>query len=443
MNLERKVKQNIYKARNDFHFKELLKGSFIAMIFRIVAVLSGYLLFYLLAKKFGASGVGFFSFAWTLLMVSVVISKLGFDTSIVKYIATFAAKKQPEFVTGIYLKSLKFIVLSSIIVTAILLLFSGDLSLVFFKSLKYKTHIIYLALAVLPLTILNINAESQKALKKITLFSALQNGSINLLLAIIFYLMLVTNYSNNYYSIVFALLLAISLLMIISFLFVAKNIGFRTYGNKLKLSNKSLLKTTIPMLGSNSIFLIMSRTDILILTAFKTEADVGIYNTALKIASLTTVVLIAINTIAMPKYAELKEDALKFKKFIKQTTFVIILASLPVFLALILFPDFFLQIFGHEFTAGRNVLIILSAGMFFGAFSGSTINILNMAGYEKKAYNILLFSAILNIILNFILIPAYGISGAAIATAATTILWNLAAVVVIYKKFNFTPYPFI
>ena len=197
------------------------------------------------------------------------------------------------------------------------------------------------------------------------------------------------------------------------------------------------------MLGSNSIFLIMSRTDILILTAFKTEADVGIYNTALKIASLTTIVLIAINTIAMPKYAELKDDTLKFKKFVKQTTFLIIMTSFPVFLALVLFPDFFLQIFGHEFTAGKNVLIILSAGMFFGAFSGSTINILNMAGYEKKAYNILLFSAILNLILNFILIPVYGIIGAAIATAATTILWNLTAAVVIYKKFNFTPYPFI
>ena len=442
MNLERKVKQNIHKARNDFHFKELLKGSLIAVIFKIIAVLSGYLLFYILAKIYGASGVGFFSFAWTLLTVSVVFSKLGFDTSIVKYIATFAAKKQPEFITGIYLKSLKFIVLSSIIVTSVLLLFSGDLSMIFFRSLHYKTHIIYLTFAILPLTLLNINAESQKALKKITLFSALQNGSINLFLVIIFYLMMFTHFSNNYYSIVFALLLAISFLMIISFVFVGKNIGFRTGDKKLKLTNKNLLKTTIPMLLSNSIFLIMSRTDILILTAFKTEADVGIYNTALKIASLTTVVLIAINTIAMPKFAELKDNPLKFKKFIKQTTFVIILTSLPVFLILVLFPNFFLQIFGHEFTAGKNVLIILSAGMFLGAFSGSTINILNMAGYEKIVYNILLFSAIMNITLNFILIPFYGIDGAAIATAVTTLFWNLAAVVVIYKKFKFLPYPF-
>ena len=443
MNLERKVKQNIYKARNDFHFKELLKGSLIAMVFRIVAVLSGYLLFYIIAKEFGASGVGFFSFAWTLLMVSVVISKLGFDTSIVKYIATYASKKQPEYITGIYLKSLKFIVLSGIIVTAILLLFSGDLSIVFFKSLKYKTHIIYLAFAVLPLTLLNINAESQKALKKITLYSALQNGSINLFLAVVFYLMLFTHFSNDYYAIVFSLLATIFALMIISFVFVKKNIGFRTGSKKLKISNKTLLKTTIPMLLSNSLFLIMSWTDTLMLTAFKTEADVGIYNTALKIASLTTIVLIAINTIAMPKYAELKENSLRFKKFIKQTTFIIILTSLPIFLAIVLFPDFFLQIFGTEFTAGKNVLITLSIGMFFSAFSGSTINILNMSGHEKKAYNILVYSAILNLILNFILIPVYGVEGAAIATTGTTIIWNLAAVVVIYKKFKFVTYPFI
>lgn len=443
MNLERKVKQNLHKARNDFHFRELLRGSVIAMIFRIVAILSGYLLFYVIAREFGASGVGFFSFAWTLLMVSVVFAKLGFDTSIVKYIATFAAQKQPGFIRGVYLKSLKLVVLSGIIVTVILMIFSRDLSLFFFKSIKYKTHLFYLAFSILPLTLLNFNAESQKALKKITLYSIFQNGSINLFLTIIFYLMLFANFSNSYYSIVFALLVTISLLMMISFLFVNKNIGFNKSVKKLQLSNKSLLKTTIPMLLSNSLFLIMSWTDILMLTVFKTEADVGIYNTALKIASLTTIVLIAINTIAMPKYAELKDHALRFKKFIKQTTFIIILTTLPIFLAIILFPDAFLKIFGSEFTVGKNALIILSVGMFFSAFSGSTINILNMTGHEKKAYNILLFSAILNLILNYFLIPIYGINGAAIATAGTTILWNLAAVLVIYKKFKFVTYPFI
>lgn len=443
MNLERKVKQNLHKARNDFHFRELLRGSVIAVIFRIIAILSGYLLFYIIAKEFGASGVGFFSFAWTLLMVSVVFAKLGFDTSIVKFIATFATQKQPEFIRGVYLKSLKIVILSGIIVTLILLMFSGDLSQFFFKSLKYKTHLFYLAFSILPLTLLNFNAESQKALKKITLYSIFQNGSINLFLTIIFYLMLFAHFSNSYYPIIFALLVTISLLMIISFLFVNKNIGFKKSIKKLKLSNRSLLKTTIPMLLSNSLFLIMSWTDILMLTVFKTEADVGIYNTALKIASLTTIVLIAINTIAMPKYAELRDHRLRFKKFIKQTTFIIILTTLPIFLAIILFPDFFLQIFGHEFIIGKDALIILSVGMFFSAFSGSTINILNMTGNEKKAYNILLFSAILNLILNYFLIPIYGIDGAALATAGTTILWNLAAVLVIYKKFKFVTYPFI
>lgn len=443
MSLKRKVKQNIYKVRNDFHFKELLKGSVIALIFRILSIFSGYLLFFILTRLYGAEGVGFYSFAWTLLMVSVVFSKLGFDSSIVKFIAMFASSDEEQYISGVYIKSLKLIFVSSIIVTAILMCFSDKISLLFFQSLKYQSHIFYLSFAVIPLTILNINAESQKALKKITIFSMLQNGSINFLLTIVVLLFVFVHFTNNYYSIVFGLIITILFLMFVSFVFVNKNINFSINPTKAEMSYKNLLKTTIPMLLTNSLFLIMTWTDTLMLTAFKTEADVGIYNTALKIGALISVIHVGINTIAMPKFAELNDNMLKFKKFAKQSTFLIIITSLPILLIILIFPEFLLNIFGNEFIVGKNALIILTSGMFFTILSGSTIHILNMTGNEKISQNILLISAVLNFVFNYVLIPPYGIVGAAIATASTTVIWNLMTQIYIYKKFKFVTYPFL
>ncbi len=443
MNLQKKIISNIHKSKNDSHLKELVKGSTISISFRALAILSGYILFYIIAKFYGANGVGFFSTMWTILMVSVVFSKLGFDTSIVKYIAEFSKKNELRNISEIYLRSIKFIIISGIMVMIIILLLSNIISQLLFDSDAYGNHIFYLSFGILPLTLLNFNAESQKALKNITVYSILQNGSINLFLSLFLFIYIFFGISTGLISIIYALLLTIVFLMFVSFIFVFKNIKLQQPSTNFHLSNRQILKTTIPMLLSNSLFLIMNWIDILMLSFFKSEIDVGIYNTSLKIASLSTIILIGINSIAMPKYAELRNEKLRFKKFVKQTTFLIILTSLPIFLGIILFPDFLLTIFGNEFVTGKATLLILSSGMFFSAISGSTVHILNMTGNEKIVQNVLLFSAGLNFVLNFILIPFYGIIGAAIATAMTTIFWNIVTQWFIYKNFKFVTFPFI
>ena len=91
----------------------------------------------------------------------------------------------------------------------------------------------------------------------------------------------------------------------------------------------------------------------------------------------------------------------------------------------------------------KPALILLSVGQIVSAFSGSTMIILNMTGREKIGRNILTITVILNIIINYILIPRYGIVGAAIATMSSTILWNLISVIYIYKSFGFFTFPFI
>ncbi len=424
---------------------EIISGGSVALFFKLASVALNYLFLYFIAHFFGAKGVGLFSTSWTILMIGAVVGKLGFDTSIVKFIAESIANQQYSFVRKIYKNGLFIVLLSSTVVGIILFFGAPYLNQLFFENTNTIYLIQIIAFSIIPFSLMGYNAESMKGMKNITAFSLFQNGTIYLLsLGILWLLMM--RYSNLGLTIS-ALSLALFVLMLISFMVVLLKLpkktpaisGFKTTAYK----PKSMLQISIPMLLSNSLFLIMNWTDILMLSAFCPEQEVGIYNTALKIAALNSLVLFAVNSIGMPKFAELYGAGKKaaFKQTVKQSSLLISMVSLPVLLIILLFPRFLLSIFGQEFTAGTFTLIILAVGQFINAFSGSTIPILNMTGKEKTGRNILLAGTIVNIALNYFLIPLKGIDGAAIATATSTVLWNTLAVFYIYKYHRFLTYP--
>lgn len=431
------LKQFIY---SDKHFFELLKGSSIAVLFRGYGILAGYILNFVLALYFSAEGVGIYAILWTMIVIASVISKLGFDTAIVRFIASYVSEKKWQNIPKIYTVAIKHTVFSGIVVSAIVIFLAPFFSHTFFDNSPNYLFIILITLGILPLSILQINAETIRGLKKVGMYSALQNGTIN---TIIILAIVISHFVfPDRIIIPIAIVIALYVVMIFSFFPLTKNIKALPKVPHIINKHKKVLHITIPMLFSSSLFMVMNWTDTLMLSYFMQESIVGVYNTALKIASLNSVVLIAINTIAMPKYAELfKSDKKRFKFFIKQTTTLIFTISLPIVIVLMLFPEFLLSIFGEDFIIGKTALFILAFGQFISSISGSTINILNMTGNEKTAQFILLFSTTINFVLNAILIPQYGLIGAAIATAFTMVLWNVLAVIAIYRKYKFLTYP--
>jgi len=192
------------------------------------------------------------------------------------------------------------------------------------------------------------------------------------------------------------------------------------------------------MMLSSSVLLLMAWSDTIMIGIFKTEADVGVYNVALKLAMITGIVLGAVNSIVAPKLSETfnNNKMVEFRKLIKQSTRIIFFSTLPILIILLLFPEFLLSFFGTEFVIAKTTLLILLIGQIVNAMSGSVGFILQMTGKEKAYQNILLLALVCNIVLNIVLIPIYGIEGAAIASAFSLLFWNLSSVFYIYKKYN-------
>jgi O-antigen/teichoic acid export membrane protein len=175
---------------------------------------------------------------------------------------------------------------------------------------------------------------------------------------------------------------------------------------------------------------------------FLESSDVGVYSVAVRIAGMAVFLLSAANTIFGPTISELTEkDQFKtLERLLKSISKIIFAFSLNFLLFVIIYNQEILTVFGEEYIVGDLVLIILTFGQFINASVGPTGTILIMSGKQKfEVFNSVAI-CILNIILNIILIPRLGISGAAIATASSIVIINIFKVLEVYILYKFHPY---
>jgi len=192
------------------------------------------------------------------------------------------------------------------------------------------------------------------------------------------------------------------------------------------------------MLITSSVFMSMSWIDKIMLGYLSTDAAVGIYSVAFKTAQLTQITLFAVNSIAASKFSEYfsKNNMQSLKIIVENSSKLIFWSSAPILLLLFIFPEQILTLYGAEFTTGKYALLLLTAGAFINSISGSVGYLLQMTGNHNLFLKIILTSAIINVLLNAVLIPKYGINGAALASMISMAIWNLTSSVYIKYKYK-------
>jgi O-antigen/teichoic acid export membrane protein len=170
--------------------------------------------------------------------------------------------------------------------------------------------------------------------------------------------------------------------------------------------------------------------DTLLLGALTNASDVGVYNVATRLVTLAVFVMLPINASFTPHIAHLHHtgETGELARMYAAATSWIVRLSLPAFVALMVFPHDLLRIFGHGFAAGASVTVILAVGQLVRAATGPCGTLLNMSG--KVAVNMADNVGVLalNIVLNLVLIPPYGIVGSAVAWSISLALVNLLRV---------------
>jgi O-antigen/teichoic acid export membrane protein len=184
------------------------------------------------------------------------------------------------------------------------------------------------------------------------------------------------------------------------------------------------LRAALPFMWLGGLYLLNSRIDLIMLGAIRGAHDAGIYAIATRAASLITFVVTAANLSLAPRIARLYHtgDRQLLQRMITAAARRVLLATIPIAAILISAAWWLLDSFyGTAFTPAARPLQILAASELCIIAFGSVGTILNMAGQERRSMVGLIIAVILNIVLNLLLIPKMGPTGAAIATGASRV----------------------
>ena len=205
---------------------------------------------------------------------------------------------------------------------------------------------------------------------------------------------------------------------------------------------KELFIFSFPFIFAGVLTLVIKWTDVFMIGYFRTISEVGVYNVALPTANLLVIVPTALMALFMPIITEFysKRKFIEISIISRITSKWIFFFNFPIFLLIFLFSKEILRImFGSEYVVGNSALLILIIGYMMLSLVHIHNSILIMMKKTKIIFYISLISAVVNVILNYYLIPKYGIIGGGIATSFSLILIYILTFKSAYKLTKIQP----
>src|SRR5438270_13935279 len=186
----------------------------------------------------------------------------------------------------------------------------------------------------------------------------------------------------------------------------------------------------------------LAQTDKIVLGYYLDAKRVGIYAVAMALVGFVPIALDSVNQIFSPVISELhaaENHAVLQQLYATLTKWVMVL-TIPLALSMIVFARSLMSIFGPSFQSGTAVVMIGAVGQAFNCAVGSVGFLLLMSGNQAQLMKIQAVNAVMMIGLNILLVPRFGIAGAAIATTVTTVTTNVWALISVRRILKLFPY---
>lgn len=417
----------------------IVRGAGITFIGKTTEGVIRYIYIIVVARMLGVELFGLFMLGFTIVIMANLLSRLGLEFGVIKHVSLYNGASDRSRMKGAIVQSLKFSILASVIVALILFFASDFISVHIFKKLQLE-QVLKILIISLPFLSSSIILLGATVGFKVTHYWVCGMSTFlpiaNLVLAVLF-----VHLGFGIKGVALAYLMATFLTSILSVVFLRK--VFPDFlETKAVPETRKLLRFSIPLLIVLYFSFIIRWTDTLMLGSFKLSEDVGIYNGAMRTTLLIVMIFQSFNPIFAPVIADLynKRETHKLENLLKITSKWVFASSFPIFLLLVFLAKDILAIFGQVFIAGWVVLVILSVGQLITAAVGPVGIVLTMTGRQDyMMYNTIGIS-ILNIILNLILIPLYGIVGAAIASCSSMVIFNIIMLIEVYVFLKIHPF---
>ncbi len=420
-----------FKRKADAHLKEVLSGASAAFAVRVSGAGLAFLLNLMLARVLGAEQLGNYLLAVTVCTIAAVFGRFGLDNVLVRFTASGAAAGDWPSVKGLYHKGLWIGIAASAVSSAVMFAYAPVIAEHVFSKKELTWPIRAIALAVIPVTVAFLFTSLLGGLKRIRDSQLVQGIGMPGFTLLAFFI------AGRHWGLdgaVWSYVVGAATASVTGYaLFTLAT----PYLNAVRpdFDTGLIIRTSIPLLLVDSMHFINGWITTVMLGVYRTSGEVGIFNMALRTAMLTSLALIAVNAIASPKFSAFhsRGEISELSRIGVSSSRLILIVSSPLLLIFVLAPGIVLSIFGENFRAGSTALVLLAAGQFINAITGSVGQMLAMTGHEVVLRNIIMATAALNVVLSVALIPAWGINGAAAASSASAVCGTVLASIFVYR----------
>lgn len=207
--------------------------------------------------------------------------------------------------------------------------------------------------------------------------------------------------------------------------------------------HREMLVFSLPLMATTGLVFILGNTDTLMIQYLRGSADVGVYDIGYTIAQTLSFGLASLGYLFLPNISDLHaaDEWEQITHLYKLVTKWVVFVTIPPFLLLSYFPTpLITHTFGAEYASGAPYLVILATSYFIMAVTGPNQRTLSAFGDTRVILYVNTFAAALNITLNYFLLTTIGTVGAAIASAISLVVVHLLYCYQLYTSYDISPF---
>lgn len=371
-----------------------------------------------LARWMGAHEYGIYVFVWTWVLMLSGVSVLGLSIVMIRLVPEYLERRQYALLRGLLLGSRLAVLLTGTLIAVLALL------VLWVAGNRLGSHYVlpmFIALACVPLCALT---DLQDGIGRGRGWMAAGLVPPYILRPLLLLACMAAAHfwglPTNAVTAAGAAVLATWGAVIVQAMLITRRFSAEIPNVRRTYAFKTWIAAALPLLAILACDLVLQNMDVLVLSAYTTPAEVGMYFAASKTMSLILFIHYAVGSAFANRFSALNargdhEGLTLLVSDAVRWTFWPSLSAAAVILAL---GTPLLWLFNPQFTAAYPVMFVLAVGFLIRASIGPADFLLNMLGEQKLCAAVLMTSAVLDVALMLVLVPRFGMLGAAMATSA-------------------------
>ncbi len=394
----------------------------------------------LLTRLMGATQYGIYIYALTWIVLLSQVAELGLGSSILRFVAAYRARAEWGLLHGVLRFSSRLVLGVSLVIVALGVLIIWALR---DQLGAEQSATFWLALLLLPvLTLTGLRQTALVSLKHVVLSGIPESVFKQILIMLLVSgLYLVVREELLASQVMVVNLISWVVTFVIGTIWLIRLLPPEVAGAAPVYERREWMKVSLPMLFATGMRMILSQVDIIMVGALLGAREAGIYAVATRIVEIVAFGEQALNSIVAPMISELfsSEQHAKLRRMMTLAAWGRFGFTLVISTVMALMGPFLLGLFGSEFPEGLTAFLILLGGNVLISIAGSGGFLMPMTGHQNQHALQVAVAALVNVVLNAILVPLFGINGAAIATAISMIVWNVIMLSYVWRHLNINP----